>query len=49
MMGRLVVSITRSTATETFLGTAKYYVDEMWPLVTRMYVWGLIVKTKGLS
>ena len=22
--------------------SAKYYVDEMWPLVTRMYVWGLI-------
>jgi hypothetical protein len=42
MMGRLVVSITRSAATETFLGAAKYYVDEMWPLVTRMYVWGLI-------
>ena len=43
MRGRLVVSITRSTATETFLGAAKYYVDEMWPLVTRMYVWGLLV------
>ena len=42
MMERLVVSITRSTATETFLGAAKYYVDEMWPLVTRMYVWGHI-------
>ena len=21
----------------------KHYVDEMWPLVTRMYVWGLFV------
>jgi hypothetical protein len=33
---------------EAVFRSAKYYVDEMWPLVTRMYVWGLVGLFLGL-
>jgi hypothetical protein len=40
MLGKPPFPASRA-ATKAFSGEIEYYVDEMWPLVTRMYVWGL--------